>query len=270
MVVNITADRRVSRSTAIREVSQQTGIPTDTLGKWLKNRGVIISAASDKKSQDLKQVYNRPWLKSLRNLEELLAAKIRERRRQGLKAKILWILSNAKQIRKMPLVVDQSLASRISLSRSWYYSNFLPRYGFSIRRSSNRKQAEAGDAKPVLFQFHTDLFNKFKALPHSDCEFGHFSKRDIFNFDQVPLPFVCDGDNRTVDDKGSTRVWCRQPGSGLEKRQATMHLTLCADDDAIQPRPIIIFRGKGTNILNSSEPKLWVLYSCRSSEKCSF
>ena len=35
---------------------------------------------------------------------------------------------------------------------------------------------------------------------------------------QVPLPFVNDGDRRTVDDIGADRIFVRQPGSGLEKR----------------------------------------------------
>ena len=36
-----------------------------------------------------------------------------------------------------------------------------------------------------------------------------------------------------------------------------MHLTLCADDDAKQPKPIIIFLGTGKNVLRSSEVQEW-------------
>jgi hypothetical protein len=50
----------------------------------------------------------------------------------------------------------------------------------------------------------------------------------------------------------------RQPKAGLEKRQATVHLTLCADPEAVQPKPIVIFRGQGKNILQSEEALKWV------------
>jgi hypothetical protein len=157
------------------------------------------------------------------------------------------------KILKMPSVVNEVHAPDIMLSRSWYNQGFLQRTRCSIRRSSNRIQADITDTKPAIYKFHSDLFAKFNAQPHFDPVYGHFSKMDVFNFDQIPSPFICDGDNRTVDEKGAERVWCRQPGSRLEKRQATMHLTLCADDDAIQPKPVIIFRKTGKNILKSSE-----------------
>jgi len=74
---------------------------------------------------------------------------------------------------------------------------------------------------------------------------------------QVPLPFVNDGDRRTVDDIGAERIWVRQPGSGLEKRQASLFLCIGAAGDR-QPMPHVIFRGKGTNIFKSAEATKWV------------
>ena len=75
---------------------------------------------------------------------------------------------------------------------------------------------------------------------------------------KVHLPFVCNGNARTLDDRGCERLWVRQPKAGLEKRQATVHLTLCAGRDAIQPKPIVIFRGNGKNIMQSDERSKWV------------
>jgi len=60
----------------------------------------------------------------------------------------------------------------------------------------------------------------------------------------VPLPFVCDTTSKTVDSVGAAKVWVRHAGNGLEKRQATLHLTLVAEGQ-IQPKPIVIFRGMG-------------------------
>jgi hypothetical protein len=253
--------RRTNRNKAINAVSEDTGVPVFTLSKWFASRGDIMSMALNETKSKGKQIFNRQWLKSLRNLEEMLAQRIRQRRRLGLKASRIWITSNARQIRKMPLIVKEDHAAQITLSRSWYYKGFLPRSNFAIRRSSNRKQADISNSKPVIYKFHSELFAKFNAQPHIDPVHGHFTKRDVFNFDQIPLPFICDGDSRTVDTKGAERVWCRQPGSGLEKRQATMHLTLCADDDAIQPKPIIVFRGNGRYILQSTEASQYVRFT---------
>jgi hypothetical protein len=53
-----------------------------------------------------------------------------------------------------------------------------------------------------------------------------------------------------LDDKGTERVWCSQQFSGLEKRQCTILLTLCADNQARQPKPNIVFRGTGNKSWN--------------------
>lgn len=257
LVDNLMKNKSIKRSAAINQVSVDTGIPSDTISKWFCQRETILAMANEKTSSSTKGLYNRAWLPSLRNLEELLARMVRARRREGLKAKRLWVMATARQILKMPLIVNPDHAKEIKLSRHWYYAGFLNRSKFSIRRSSNRKQADVVSAKPAIYRFHCELLSLFRQEPQIDPLFGHYAKRDVFNFDQIPLPFVCDSDSRTVDDVGAKRVWCRQPGSGLEKRQATMHLTLCADDDAKQPKPIIIFRGTGKNVMRSSEVQEW-------------
>ena len=49
-------------------------------------------------------------------------------------------------------------------------------------------------------------------------------------------------------DKGSKTVWCRSVGgSGMEKRQATVQLTIYADGEP-RVKPMIIFRGAGQHI----------------------
>ena len=258
MINDLRKRQGLSKRATLEKASTESGISVDTLTPWVRDEEKIRSLATIPKNGSLKGVYHRSFLSSLRNLEELLARKIRARRREGLKVKRLWAIATAKQILKMPSVVNQTCdVNRIKLSKSWYLQGFLPRHGFSIRRSTNRKQAEIGQASPTIFAHHTELLKRFQSQPHINPVYGHYAPCDVFNFDQIPLPFVCDGDSRTVDDKGCERVWCRQPGSGLEKRQATAHITMCADDDAQQPKPIIIFRGKGSYIMNSAEAAKW-------------
>jgi len=64
-----------------------------------------------------------------------------------------------------------------------------------------------------------------------------------FNVDQVPLPFVVEQD-RTYDFSGSKQIWVSQPGSGLDKRQATLQLCIRAEGRQTV-KPAIVFRGKG-------------------------
>ena len=64
--------------------------------------------------------------------------------------------------------------------------------------------------------------------------------------DQTPLPFTfCDG--QTYTDTGEQSVWVRGGGSGLDKCQCTVQLTLFADGEQ-RVKPLVIFCGKGKRI----------------------
>ena len=55
--------------------------------------------------------------------------------------------------------------------------------------------------------------------------------------------------NRTYEAVGSKSVWVRQAGEGAwEKRMCTLQLCFSPDEKGPQPRPAIIFRGKGVRI----------------------
>jgi hypothetical protein len=62
----------------------------------------------------------------------------------------------------------------------------------------------------------------------------------------VQLPFAS-ADPCTLEFIGTERVWIKQPGSGLDQRQAT--LQLCIRALGVQPRPCLIFRGNPKPIL---------------------
>ncbi|CEP03882.1 hypothetical protein PBRA_003489 [Plasmodiophora brassicae] len=236
-------------SVAVDDIATSSGLSASTVMRWVKSEKHIRSKAADTEGATRKTAFSRFWLPSLRQLEERVAREVRQRRRKGYKVNKCWVIRQARMIRNMPGVVDPSHASSINLSKSWYYSGFIERHGFSIKRSNNRKKCDASAHKPVIFQFHQQLWEQHETKP--------IPPSSLFNFDQVPLPFVCERDKRTLDDKGSERVWVRQPGPGLEKRQATLHLTMCADSNAMQPKPVVIFRGLGNRIMNSDEVSRW-------------
>ena len=77
---------------------------------------------------------------------------------------------------------------------------------------------------------------------------GRFRPSMRYNLDQVPMAF-CLQTNNTYE-KGDVgryeRVWCANPGSGLDKRQCT--LQVCFSPENNQLKIEVIFRGSGQRI----------------------
>ena len=88
-----------------------------------------------------------------------------------------------------------------------------------------------------------------------ELTWGRFPPDRIYNVDQVPLPFVV-GCDTTWDNKGADRVWIRQYGSGLDKRQATTQLTI--SPGSIRIRTALIFHGKSNDYYENRRPKGYV------------
>ena len=64
--------------------------------------------------------------------------------------------------------------------------------------------------------------------------------------DQTTLQFdFIDG--KTYDTRGAATVWLKSQGSGLDKRQVTVQLTIHADGEP-RTRPLVIFKGTGKRI----------------------
>jgi hypothetical protein len=98
-------------------------------------------------------------------------------------------------------------------------------------------------------------------------KYGRFPGHLMFHCDQIPLPFVFGG-TRSKNPRGEQ---CRvaQPGDGLDKRQATLHLTTRAEGEQIV-KPVLVFRGQGVRISAQEivqypdnikvvwQPKAWV------------
>ena len=93
------------------------------------------------------------------------------------------------------------------------------------------------------------LAHKFHA---SIIAAGEFSPEKIGNMDQTPFPFDLTS-GKTCADKGSKTVWCRSVGgSGLDKRQATVQLTMFGDGMP-RTKPGVIFRSTGQRITQAEK-----------------
>lgn len=123
-------------------------------------------------------------------------------------------------------------ADKFKASDNWF-QRFKRRNNISLRRRTNKKQHSAHAAREKILEFHRNLRKAVKskrrrsnAVP--DRKYGQWMPKQRFNVDQVPLPFVVEQD-RTYDFSGSKQIWVSQPGSGLDKRQATLQLCIRAE-----------------------------------------
>lgn len=93
--------------------------------------------------------------------------------------------------------------------------------------ATNVGQKQPSDLKVAIRQFYFNI-RRVAAEGESKGELGQFELATIANVDQTPLPFTFTK-GEGYDTKGVTTVWHRGAGSGLEKRQCAVQLTIFAD-----------------------------------------
>ena len=139
-----------------------------------------------------------------------------------------------------------SSADQFKGSKTWLY-RFTKRNDISVRRRTHKKQQSSKEKIEIIQDFHRKLRKAVQSRrrrdPAFDSKWGRWLQCNRWNVDQVPLPFVVDQD-RTYADKGDQSVWIAQPGSGLEKRQATQQLVIRPEGEQ-SVKPTIVFRGLG-------------------------
>ena len=142
------------------------------------------------------------------------------------------------------------LSARINFKASaGWMKRFMGRYGLTWRRRNDNARKSTESLLPGLVGFLNDLrlYRVKHPRPALDEEkenedevYGLFGPENTLNVDQVPLPFSST-DPVTLEFIGVKRVWIKQPGAGLDKRQCTLQLCIRALGE--QPKPVLIFRG---------------------------
>ena len=117
-----------------------------------------------------------------------------------------------------------------------WFERFQNQYNISLRTHYSQKPPTA--LEPAIKKFHFSLLQLRNT--------GNFKASDLANMDQTPFRFVLD-DGKTYDKKGVKEVSAQSGQSDLDKRQATVQLTLFADG-VDKVRPAVIFLGKGLRI----------------------
>ena len=98
-----------------------------------------------------------------------------------------------------------------------------------------------------LQRFREGLIKSHKSGQNYDPKWGRFPPWLRFNVDQVPLPFVLDKKTTYELPIGrNEKCWIATPGSGLDKRQASLQLCFSPENNKV--RVYVIFRGTGKRI----------------------
>ena len=120
-------------------------------------------------------------------------------------------------------------------------------------KNTNSKKASAEEKSPVIAAFHSKfrLFLATGVNPHP--KWGRFLPKNRWNFDQIHLPFSCIPD-QTYEKKSAERVCIKQNQSAMQKRFCTLQVLFHPEKK--QPKPTIIFRGKGVKI-SGAEKASW-------------
>ena len=136
---------------------------------------------------------------------------------------------------------------------SWGWAvKFCVRYKISTQRSNNTKATDLKSRIDAVTDFHRFVHLVLQPSPGANPrhpKYGRFGPAHIFHVDQVPLPFAC-GRKRTLHPKNTGTVRIAAPSTaGLEKRQATLQLWICALAGRQVIKPTIIFRGQRGGLL---------------------
>ena len=130
--------------------------------------------------------------------------------------------------------------------KNWF-RRFLRRQHISLCKRTNQSQKQPEQYCEAVQSFHQFIHKVGEPKEHEkDQHVGKFKLENIANMDQTPMPFEI-GTDTTYNETGCRTVWVKSLGSGFDKRQATVQLTVHADRLPHTP-PMIVFQGKGLRI----------------------
>ena len=245
------------------KIAQKLQITDKMLKDWIANESSIVAMSRKQKRSTVGRQAQLP------EMEEYLYTEFLKVRAAGTKISRSWFLAEGKvwyEAHYPDRVITDGTGGKtftgFQFSRPWF-ARFKRRKGISLRRITNRSQQVPADSIGPIRSFHKFIRRhsdpKTRPPPPNPPEIdvpmvGRFRLGNIANMDQVPLEFEFLSGS-TYDTVGSKTVWGRSQGSGLDKRQATVQLTIHADG-VPRTKPLIVFRGKGTRI-TAAEKSTW-------------
>ena len=189
------------------------------------------------------------------DMEKELYSEFQDLRSKGVKVKEWWFRNRCKQIMEKlhPDVTDFKMSNR-------WFDRFKARYNISLRRPTHAAQKHSENLRTSIQQFHryirqAAITNDKQLAGKQTGVVGPWELSDIANMDQTPLEFCFNTKGATYATTGDKTIWTRTTGSGHDKRQCTVQLTVFADGEP-RLKPLLIFKGTGKRI-PEKETKLY-------------
>jgi len=135
-----------------------------------------------------------------------------------------------------------------------WFDAFRSRHNISLRRITNKAQEVPSTKIDSIRSFH-HFIREQAVKGNSIGSLGKWKLSSIANMDQTPIEFDMCAKGATYESRGAKTVWVKSSGSGLDKRQATVQLTVFVDGIR-RVQPLIVFRGKGLRI-SQKERSSW-------------
>ena len=245
--------------------AHKLGIPKGTFDPWLSDRERLVQTYLTYPSlRKKKKIRFTRHGKFRKEEEKLYLAFVYRRSVLKLPVSRCWLDSEFSKI----LQLNQPKGwEEFKYSNGWA-TGFCLRWRICSRAMTNKKTESVLERLPDIRNFHRYIIYYLPRLSSSQqcAKYGRFAASNRYHMDQIPMPFVFSG-KRTLHFKGAGGVPIRHPqGSGLEKRQCTLQLTIRAVGEQ-NIKPILIFRGTGTRIPNSERslypPNIRVLWQRR-------
>jgi hypothetical protein len=183
---------------------------------------------------------------------------MRGKRKKGIKL-TTRIVKGAMKKHVLEVYGGQPQVQAFKASAGWM-KRFMGRWRITWRRRNDNAKKSAAELMPAVAKFicrlrefrhdhPSALVGDLPPLPrwaetdprhNFTATYGEFDPYNTLNVDQHPLPFAST-DPCTLEFIGTQRVWIKQPGSGLDKRQCTLQLLVRPLGK--QPLPCLLFRG---------------------------
>lgn len=230
---------------AVKLVADVENIPISSLYDWM-SKATILQEHADvglKKHRRLNTAATSRVKYPAAEAELYMAFHIR-RQLQGLVCSGVWL-----QIKMKQFVIKIYTDASFTASEGWL-EGFKTRFRITAQRKTKKKQATTSQRLPKIIKFHRATRqlqqSQVQGVGERHHVYGRFSPERMYHMDQVPLPFAL-VTNRTLNAKGKP-VYIQLPkGSGLDKRQATLQVTIRAQG-AQHVRLALIFRGSGKQV----------------------
>ena len=226
-------------------LSKNHDINPSLITRWKNQEWALLEAAKAPKQRGKEALaHQEPHVRYLYEELKLYERFLYQREVLGLRVDGLWL-----RIEFMKLLEDSQPPDWMlfKYSSGWLYG-FCQRWEITDQAQTNKKHVPMAVKLPLLREFHLEMLQtQIDLMCEGVCgccdpTFGRFGPLRMFHADQIPME-LAKKIMRSLNPKGEG-CWMFQPGSGLDKRQAT--IMLCLRAGGVQVVKIcVILRGQG-------------------------